>query len=409
VRVAFAPWWLLLALAAPGAAEEAPPAPPVAPEVAAVGPSLRHASWALRAVAAWDLRNRLEPGVAFLLAALLAGETDEVVLDCALATVASLPRENLVRDGGPALVTAVLGQAEHPNARVRARAWAALGRLAPVPLARSLEDYRGWWARGAEAHAREQRDLLRRAAEAAARPSPGTVPLAAGETKTVVAPIPETYKHVEGVVRDGLEVCVVIDDTGSMGAVIARAKASATTILRRLAAFVPRVRAGLVTYKDGASVSVALTTSEEAWWKAFRKVVASGGGDIEEGVDKGIRLALKQERMGWSRLGARVLIVVGDAPPHEEDVPGLLKAIHRAREDDLYERPVVVHTVSTDVGGVPHFDEIAAVGGGSAVNLAGTSRLIEEIVALAFGGALAARLRPWLEEVDLVRRQEVPR
>jgi Mg-chelatase subunit ChlD len=406
MRSAVALGLLLLAATAPSRAEDAPGLPPpatlsprVAPEVERVRGFLRHSSWAVRSVAAWNLRHRTEPGVALALSHLLEREEHEVVVDCALAAVASLARRALVRDGGRDLVERVFRHAEHPNARVRARAWAALARLAPVPLARSLEDYRGWWRRGAETHAREQQELLRRPAEGT-----GAVPSAPGEMKSI-EPMSTTHEYVEHVVRDGLEICILLDDTGSMAPVIAQAKAQAVTVLRQLTELVERVRAGLVTYKDGASLSVSLTSDEEALRKAVRRLGASGGGDIEEGVDKAIRLALRQESMGWSRAAARVLVVIGDAPPHEEDVDRMVRDIRKARADELYDHPVVLHTVSTDVGGVPHFARIAAEGGGTAVTLHGTGRLVEELVALAFG-EVAHRIRPWIDEVRHVRRAD---
>ena len=102
------------------------------------------------------------------------------------------------------------------------------------------------------------------------------------------------------------------------------AKAQAVALLRRLAFLVPKVRAGLVTYDDGAHVRTPLTADEDVLFRSFGKVNATGGGDVEEGVDKGIDLALQQKKMGWSKAAQRVLVVIGDAPPHEPDVAAAL-------------------------------------------------------------------------------------
>jgi hypothetical protein len=175
-------------------------------------------------------------------------------------------------------------------------------------------------------------------------------------------------------------------------------------LVRRLAYLVPRFRAGLVTYDDQARRRCELTADERVLDEAFGKVVAAGGGDYEEGVDRGIGLALRQEQMGWSARAHRVIVVVGDAPPHGADVPALLRRVRDARHDEMYDHPVVVCTVSTEPGGVDGFPEIAAAGGGVHVTLADVGRLEEEVVALAFGAAFRERVKPWLEEVESVRR-----
>jgi Mg-chelatase subunit ChlD len=193
-----------------------------------------------------------------------------------------------------------------------------------------------------------------------------------------------------------------------MGSVIAQAKAGATLLVKRLSMVVPRLRIGLVTYKDGPYVALSLTPDAEAFAKALRKIAASGGGDVEEGVDQGVRAALRQEAMGWSHAGWRVLVVIGDAPPHAEAVPGLERFLRAAREDVLYDHPVIVHTVSTDPAGVDHFGRIAFVGGGCAVTLSNADRLVEEIVALTLGAEFRDRVAPWLEEVERIRRETPP-
>jgi hypothetical protein len=101
-----------------------------------------------------------------------------------------------------------------------------------------------------------------------------------------------------------------------------------------------------------------------------------------------------------------VLVVIGDAPPHEEAVEPLVRLLGSAREDDLFDHPVTVHTVSTDPAGVDHFGRIAHAGGGFAVTLKRSSRLVEEIVALSLGGGFPDRVRPWLEEIERIRRED---
>jgi Mg-chelatase subunit ChlD len=291
----------------------------------------------------------------------------------------------------------------HEHRALRERAWVVLRTLAGQDPAADATDLRLWWLRSRDALAREQAALLAARRRPTAPPA-GGVPPAPDESVTVPADRnADLYDYVAELRRDGLEVCIVMDSTGSMGQVIGRARDRAASLVKRLAWLVPRFRAGLVTYDDAARLRIALTTDGGALEEAFGKLVASGGGDWEEGVDKGIALALRQERMAWSAKAWRVLIVIGDAPPHLGDVSPLLKRIVRARADPLYVHSVIVNTVSTHDGGVDHFEAIAAAGGGLHVTLGDTRRLEAELVALSFGAAFRDRVQPWLDEVALLR------
>ena len=87
----------------------------------------------------------------------------------------------------------------------------------------------------------------------------------------------------------------------------------------------------------------------------------------------------------------------------------LFKLLRKARDDVLYDKPVVVHTVSTDSLPVLHFPQIARAGGGQHVTLRQTGRLVEELVLLTFGGADRDRVRGWMDEIDTLRAAEPKR
>ena len=219
--------------------------------------------------------------------------------------------------------------------------------------------------------------------------------------------VPNLYDHLERIRLHGLELCIVMDHTGSMGPVIGAAKSRAVALIKRLQGFIPRFRAGLVTYDDGSRLRIPLTSDGAALEKAFRKVAAAGGGDYEEGVDKGVYLALRQEMLGWSRRAQRVIVVVGDAPPHDGDVRRLLATLVKARQDVLYDLPIVVHTVSTSSASVEYFPRIAKVGGGRHVTLGNTTRLIEQMILLTLGGREhGKRIEVWVREIEALRRAE---
>ncbi len=393
---------LALALLGPnarGADGAAPGAVHVDPALETFRSALADPDPVLRALAAFELRHHAEDGAVHLLAGALAPEREDTVLGCLLGSLEGRARPDLVAEGGAMLPGLLLRLLSHRHPLVRDRAAAVLRSLGGTEPGRDAHAWERWWLESRASLDEAQRTLL--AARRAARENaPRTAP---GSGTAAAPPPPDLVEHAREVRRDGLDLVIVIDSTGSMGPYIGEATRRAATLVARLAWLVPRFRAGLVTYDDQARLRIELTPDGGALEKAFSRVGAGGGGDYEEGVDQGIYLALRQEALGWSRRAYRVIVVIGDAPPHEGDVAGLVRRLASARDDPLYDHPVVVHTVSTTPERVEHFDEIATAGHGAAVALPSTGRLESEIVALAFGAPFPDRVRAWLDEVEALR------
>jgi len=388
---------------APAHAGEPPPVP-VHASLDVLKPWLASKDWSVRSIAAFELRKRVESGTVYLATLLLRRETHPYAAAGALGALRGRPRRELVMEGGPALVAALLRFSEHEHPIVSAYAREILLVMPPVKLGTNLALYKGWWKRGAEALAREQRALL----EEYARSAKTTAELT-GKTTSSVAPDEKRkdfYERLESMGRDGLELCVVMDDTGSMRSVLSTAKKGARELITRLRSYVPRFRAAFLTYKDAAYFRIGLTQNAEQLVKAFDKPAASGGMDYEEGVDKGIKLAISKTEVAWSRKAHRVVVVVGDAPPHERDVPGLLRYLREQKDDVLFEHPVVVHMVSTSKLPVLHFQRIARAGGGRHMTLEDTGDLVDTLVLLTFGGQDGERVGAWMDEIDRLRAAE---
>ena len=107
----------------------------------------------------------------------------------------------------------------------------------------------------------------------------------------------------------------------------------------------------------------------------------------------------------------RVIVVIGDAPPHDEDVAPLWKFLERSRDDPLFEAPIRIDTISTaapedadEQGLVPYFGEIAAKGRGAAVRLRSTKELVTELVAASFGPSWRGPIRDLLADLDAFDR-----
>ena len=371
-------------------------------DVAAYRAWLRRQDWLCRALAARELRLRSDDGVVSALATTLASEGDARVVGVVLAALKGRSRDDLLVEGGVALAERMVALLDHRHPVVRERALAAVLPLPPVRLPAEPARIKDWWARGRDGLAveatlaTERRAALRRAARGGL-----------GEESKTVAPLAmRRYADLERIEREGLEVVVCLDQTGSMEAVIEAAKASIVRLVKRMKDLAPRFRVGLVTYDDEAFVRLPLTSDEAALEREFRRVHAAGGGDYEEGVDKALALAFEQRKVAWSRKALRVIVLVGDAPPHDDDAGPMMRGILARRDDPAFEAPVRIDTITTVPGArapddlVPYFGDIARAGRGAALVLGSSRDLAAELLLASFGAAWREPLRALLEELD---------
>ncbi|MHC5113468.1 MAG: vWA domain-containing protein, partial [Planctomycetota bacterium] len=120
--------------------------------------------------------------------------------------------------------------------------------------------------------------------------------------------------------------------------------------------------------------------------KGLWSLQAKGGGDSREAVHPALKMAYTQ--LAWEREHARVVILVGDAPPH---VGFGRRCVDLARQGA--ERGFVTHTIETEAKPVEHFADIAAAGGGSCVPLDDDDQLIPEITGLTLGETFGDEFR----------------
>ena len=121
-----------------------------------------------------------------------------------------------------------------------------------------------------------------------------------------------------------LEMVFVLDTTGSMGGLLEGAKQKIWSIVNDVLKSPnhPRVRVGLVAYRDHGDVYVTkvmpITSDLDGVYAALTSYQAEGGGDTPEDVRQA--LADGVHKAGWSNSGsglAKILFLVGDAPPHD--------------------------------------------------------------------------------------------
>ncbi len=164
-----------------------------------------------------------------------------------------------------------------------------------------------------------------------------------------------------------IDVVFAIDATGSMADEIQQVKqhlwATANGILQGDPQ--PDVRFGLVVYRDRTDSEhtrvVPLTRDVDAIHRELMNLRAMGGGDYPEDVDAALQLAV--DEMNWSDTGAKLVFLIGDAPPknYGVDRTALLERARRAE--------ITFHTVQasgmTPEGGTL-FTQIAQLTGGEA-------------------------------------------
>lgn len=125
--------------------------------------------------------------------------------------------------------------------------------------------------------------------------------------------------------RAALEMVFVLDTTGSMGGLIEGAKERIWGIVNDVmkSPTRPRVRIGLVAYRDNTDAYVTrvtpLTSDLDKIYATLMDCRAEGGGDTPENVRRA--LADGVDKAGWSPRSsqtAQIVFLVGDAPPHDD-------------------------------------------------------------------------------------------
>ena len=194
-------------------------------------------------------------------------------------------------------------------------------------------------------------------------------------------------KTVSELRKTGLEIVFVFDSTGSMGSSIRATKDGIAQMLDVLRALVPDARFSLVTYRDkgpGEDYLVRSLPLDRDFYAAvnwMQNIEAEGGGDTPEAVLAGMRESFRQD---FRRGARRVVVVAGDAPPHDRDRQSLREVVRRfAAEPNS-----AVHTLltsSTNSDAKDAFTEIAKTGRGLCLPIQDHDRLLRQVLTLAFG------------------------
>jgi hypothetical protein len=189
--------------------------------------------------------------------------------------------------------------------------------------------------------------------------------------------------------------------------------------IRNLAAafrkLVPACRIGLVTYRDKRDEYVTkqlpLTHSVTSLQEFLDKINYGGGFDVREAVVEGLRVAI--EEMKWKDKSKKFILLIGDAPPHQEDMPRAIDMIKRFRATmggklsvidirepknmtEYYWRTCILPNM-TDPGiesfeyltdkehVMDDFETFSQAGGGESARLVNEDKVIRNMLLLIFG------------------------
>ena len=197
--------------------------------------------------------------------------------------------------------------------------------------------------------------------------------------------------------KEKIEVCFVLDTTGSMGGLIEGAKQKIWSIANEILASkpTPDLRIGLIGYRDRSDAYVTKTydLSEDIddIYAKLMKFQAQGGGDTPESVNQAIHEAVTKMKWDKDRKVLKMIFLVGDAPPHmdyQDDVKYPEVCQKAAKKD------IIINTVQCGnmASTTPIWKEIAKLAEG-------------DYVAIAQSGGVAAISTPVDAKIAEINRE----
>lgn len=214
---------------------------------------------------------------------------------------------------------------------------------------------------------------------------------------------------IGGLRKSGLDVVLVIDGTGSMKLIIDDVKDRMKQLVLAIHRLVPSARIGIAVFGGrGEPIQTeALTISPDRLIGFLNHIRAHDGGEWQEDTLGAVRTAV--DRMGWRQSAKKVIVLVGDTPPFDEDNSPMMQEIRQFHEQNgafntvdvtVEEHERFLEEWAREHGGVapasdglPEFyvetqrayQAMAAAGGGSWRSLTKDQQINQQVLILAFG------------------------
>ncbi|MBT4224337.1 MAG: VWA domain-containing protein [Opitutae bacterium] len=197
--------------------------------------------------------------------------------------------------------------------------------------------------------------------------------------------------------KERIEVCFVLDTTGSMGGLIQGAKEKIWSIANEILSSkpTPELGIGLIGYRDIGDDYVTkvydLSEDIDDIYAKLMKFQAGGGGDGPESVNQAIHEAVTKMKWDKKRDVLKLVFLVGDAPPHmdyQDDVKYQQVCQQAVKKD------IIINTVQcgNNSRATPIWKEIAKLAEG-------------DYVAIAQSGGVASISTPVDKEIALLNRE----
>jgi DNA-directed RNA polymerase subunit RPC12/RpoP len=201
-------------------------------------------------------------------------------------------------------------------------------------------------------------------------------------------------KMVSRLKKDGLDIAIVFDSTGSMQKEIDQVKRIGNTLFT----LIPRTRISVCTYRDRGDEFIVkgqeLTDKLSKVIAFLSGVDAAGGGDVPESVDAGLNWVIT--RNSWRSSARKVILVFGDAPPHSDKS----QACQQMASDFRHKERGVVSTITCHKKKpLEDFVKIAQLGGGESFLSQDERQLVTQLMILVFG---SKHRRKVIEAFDLM-------
>ncbi len=237
----------------------------------------------------------------------------------------------------------------------------------------------------------------------------------------LISGVPQTFAdYIEHLQQTGIDVVFAIDATGSMVWVHSKVHQRMQQLASYVRNLVPLARFGIIAYRDYSDPEFVTRVSQPSFdiekpRSFIAGIDAVGGGDIPEAVVEALRVA--EGKIAWRPGAQRVVVIIGDAPPHRREADEGEAIVERmksrgARVSLLDSRveanrallgriaPTEHRTDLIKQGAMPAFRRMAKLGGGTAATLSAERQLMKTLALLIFDDRFHDELAPFLENLE---------
>jgi Mg-chelatase subunit ChlD len=190
---------------------------------------------------------------------------------------------------------------------------------------------------------------------------------------------------IQSLRRNGLDIVIVFDSTGSMAGEIDQVKSQIERIGKTLMKLIPDTRISFCTYRDEGDdyevKGIPLTNNLQELTAFLETIYADAGGDLPEAVHTGLNWAIQKN--SFRARARKVILIFGDAPPHDEYLQRCLQLaadFHRNNQGGIVSTvtcrgPIRLH----------QFVDIAKAGGGESFLTSDERQIMTQLMVLVFG------------------------